>query len=137
MRLYERLGFRVVATRGVYHLMEWTPEAAALLPQERIVGAAIRGMAAACRALDFPVVSGNVSLYNETEGKAILPTPAIGGVGAVAGGDRVQDAHGRHVGGLRRGGAEDQGGRGCERDQESGAAGAGGSRLRRRCRRRR
>ncbi len=41
----------------------------------------IRGMAAACRALDFPVVSGNVSLYNETEGRAILPTPAIGGVG--------------------------------------------------------
>ncbi len=45
--------------------------------------AAIRGMAAACRALDFPVVSGNVSLYNETEGKAILPTPAIGGVGVL------------------------------------------------------
>ncbi len=43
--------------------------------------AAIRGMAAACRALDFPVVSGNVSLYNETEGRAILPTPAIGGLG--------------------------------------------------------
>ena len=36
---------------------------------------AIEGMAEACRALDFPVVSGNVSLYNETEGKAILPTP--------------------------------------------------------------
>jgi len=45
--------------------------------------AAIRGMAAACRALDFPVVSGNVSLYNETEGKGILPTPAIGGVGVL------------------------------------------------------
>ena len=43
--------------------------------------AAVRGMAAACLALDFPVVSGNVSLYNETEGRAILPTPAIGGVG--------------------------------------------------------
>jgi phosphoribosylformylglycinamidine synthase subunit PurL len=43
--------------------------------------AAIRGMAAACEALDFPVVSGNVSLYNETEGRAILPTPAIGGLG--------------------------------------------------------
>ncbi|MBX9594944.1 MAG: phosphoribosylformylglycinamidine synthase subunit PurL, partial [Roseomonas sp.] len=40
--------------------------------------AAVRGMAAACIALDFPVVSGNVSLYNETEGRAILPTPAIG-----------------------------------------------------------
>jgi len=39
------------------------------------------GMAAACRALDFPVVSGNVSLYNETSGEGILPTPTIGGVG--------------------------------------------------------
>jgi phosphoribosylformylglycinamidine synthase len=39
------------------------------------------GMAEACRALDFPVVSGNVSLYNETSGIAIPPTPAIGGVG--------------------------------------------------------
>lgn len=45
--------------------------------------AAVRGMAAACTALDFPVVSGNVSLYNETEGRAILPTPAIGGVGVI------------------------------------------------------
>jgi phosphoribosylformylglycinamidine synthase len=44
---------------------------------------AIRGMSAACRALDFPVVSGNVSLYNETEGRAILPTPAIGGLGVI------------------------------------------------------
>jgi phosphoribosylformylglycinamidine synthase II len=41
----------------------------------------IDGMAEACRTLDFPVVSGNVSLYNETHGVAILPTPAIGGVG--------------------------------------------------------
>jgi len=41
----------------------------------------IEGMAEACRVLDFPVVSGNVSLYNETNGEAILPTPAIGGVG--------------------------------------------------------
>jgi phosphoribosylformylglycinamidine synthase len=44
---------------------------------------AIRGMAAACVALDFPVVSGNVSLYNETQGRAILPTPAIGGLGVL------------------------------------------------------
>jgi phosphoribosylformylglycinamidine synthase len=41
----------------------------------------VRGIAEACKALDFPVVSGNVSLYNETNGRAILPTPAIGGVG--------------------------------------------------------
>jgi phosphoribosylformylglycinamidine synthase subunit PurL len=45
--------------------------------------AAIEGMAEACRALDFPVVSGNVSLYNETNGAAVLPTPAIGGVGLI------------------------------------------------------
>jgi phosphoribosylformylglycinamidine synthase len=45
--------------------------------------AAIRGMSQACRVLDFPVVSGNVSLYNETEGRAILPTPAIGGLGVL------------------------------------------------------
>ena len=45
--------------------------------------AAIEGIAAACAALDFPVVSGNVSLYNETEGRAVLPTPAIGGVGVL------------------------------------------------------
>jgi len=43
----------------------------------------VRGMAEACRALDYPVVSGNVSLYNETSGVSIPPTPAIGGVGVV------------------------------------------------------
>jgi phosphoribosylformylglycinamidine synthase len=42
---------------------------------------ALRGIADACRVLDFPVVSGNVSLYNETNGRGILPTPSIGGVG--------------------------------------------------------
>ena len=50
----------------------------------QIVGC-LEGMADACRALDFPIVSGNVSLYNESKatggGSAILPTPAIGGVG--------------------------------------------------------
>ncbi len=47
----------------------------------------IEGIAEACKALDFPVVSGNVSLYNESKatggGSAILPTPAIGGVGVM------------------------------------------------------
>jgi phosphoribosylformylglycinamidine synthase len=43
----------------------------------------IEGMGEACKALDYPIVSGNVSLYNETEGKAILPTPVIGGVGII------------------------------------------------------
>ncbi len=41
----------------------------------------IEGIGEACLALDFPIVSGNVSLYNETNGEGILPTPAIGGVG--------------------------------------------------------
>jgi len=49
---------------------------------------ALRGMGDACRALDYPIVSGNVSLYNESKatggGSAILPTPAIGGVGLMA-----------------------------------------------------
>jgi phosphoribosylformylglycinamidine synthase len=49
---------------------------------------ALRGMGDACRALDFPIVSGNVSLYNESKatggGSAILPTPAIGGVGLLS-----------------------------------------------------
>ncbi|MCR9079005.1 MAG: phosphoribosylformylglycinamidine synthase subunit PurL [Hyphomonadaceae bacterium] len=44
---------------------------------------AIEGMAEACRTLDFPVVSGNVSLYNETDGIAIPPTPVVGGVGLI------------------------------------------------------
>jgi phosphoribosylformylglycinamidine synthase len=44
---------------------------------------AVRGIGEACRALDFPIVSGNVSLYNETQGQGILPTPTIGGVGLI------------------------------------------------------
>jgi phosphoribosylformylglycinamidine synthase subunit PurL len=43
----------------------------------------VRGIARACEALDVPVVSGNVSLYNETNGRAILPTPTIGAVGSL------------------------------------------------------
>ncbi|MCC0032949.1 MAG: phosphoribosylformylglycinamidine synthase subunit PurL [Brucellaceae bacterium] len=76
---------------------------------------AIQGIGDACRALDFPIVSGNVSLYNETNGQAILPTPTIGGVGlmpdwnrmariAFAGSDEcillvgAPDAWGTHMG---------------------------------------
>jgi phosphoribosylformylglycinamidine synthase len=57
------------------------------------------GMAEACKALDFPVVSGNVSLYNETEGKPILPTPTIGAVGVI---EDIADAVGSRIsqGGL-------------------------------------
>ena len=45
---------------------------------------AVEGMREACLALDYPVVSGNVSLYNETNGSGILPTPVVGGVGLIA-----------------------------------------------------
>ncbi len=44
---------------------------------------AIQGIGAACEALDMPIVSGNVSLYNETDGQPILPTPTIGAVGLI------------------------------------------------------
>ncbi|HEX4295739.1 MAG TPA: AIR synthase-related protein, partial [Rhizomicrobium sp.] len=46
--------------------------------------ASIDGIGEACRALDFPVIGGNCSLYNETNGEGILPTPAIGAVGLMA-----------------------------------------------------
>ncbi|MBM9596044.1 phosphoribosylformylglycinamidine synthase subunit PurL [Roseitranquillus sediminis] len=54
----------------------------------QLVGA-IRGVGEACRALDMPIVSGNVSLYNETDGSAILPTPTIGAVGLLASADEL------------------------------------------------
>ncbi len=49
----------------------------------QIVGC-LTGMKDACIALDYPIISGNVSLYNETSGVAVQPTPAIGGVGVIA-----------------------------------------------------
>ena len=48
----------------------------------QIVGC-IEGIGEACRALDYPIVSGNVSLYNETNGQGILPTPTLGAVGLI------------------------------------------------------
>lgn len=59
---------------------------------------AIKGISAACIALDMPIVSGNVSLYNETDGSGILPTPTIGAVGLLAHTDdiigcEVRDGH--------------------------------------------
>ena len=57
----------------------------------RIMGqfvGAIQGIGAACQAMDMPIVSGNVSLYNETDGAGILPTPTIGAVGLI---DDAQD----------------------------------------------
>ena len=53
----------------------------------QLVGA-VKGIGAACAALGFPIVSGNVSLYNETDGSGILPTPTIGGVGLLG---RLED----------------------------------------------
>jgi phosphoribosylformylglycinamidine synthase len=50
---------------------------------------AVEGMGAACRALDIPITGGNVSLYNETDGKGVLPTPVIGMVGLIENADRV------------------------------------------------
>lgn len=50
---------------------------------------AIKGIGEACRALDFPIVSGNVSLYNETDGSGILPTPTIGAVGLLKSPDEM------------------------------------------------
>ncbi len=70
----------------------------------QIVGC-LEGMGDACRALDFPIVSGNVSLYNESKatggGSAILPTPAIGGVGLMQDHEKMATigfkAEGEHI----------------------------------------
>jgi phosphoribosylformylglycinamidine synthase len=62
------------------------PERRAIMGQ--LVGC-IQGIGAACKALDMPIVSGNVSLYNETSGEAILPTPTIGAVGLLSNLDQV------------------------------------------------
>ncbi|HWC64056.1 MAG TPA: phosphoribosylformylglycinamidine synthase subunit PurL [Rhizomicrobium sp.] len=51
--------------------------------------AGIEGIGEACRALDFPVIGGNCSLYNETNGEGIMPTPAIGGVGLLKNSGRM------------------------------------------------
>ena len=69
-------GARPLATTD--NLNFGNPEKPEIMGQ--IVGA-IKGIGAACIALDMPIVSGNVSLYNETDGTPILPTPTIGAVG--------------------------------------------------------
>ena len=61
---------------------------------------AIEGMAEACKELDFPVVSGNVSLYNETAGIAIPQTPVVGGVGLIEDLDKVAMLKGAQPGDL-------------------------------------
>jgi phosphoribosylformylglycinamidine synthase II len=62
--------------------------------------AAIRGLADACRAFETPVVSGNVSLYNETDGVSILPTPTVGMVGLLDDVTRTVGLHFAHEGDL-------------------------------------
>ena len=63
----------------------------------QIVGA-LQGITEACEFLDYPVVSGNVSLYNETSGEGILPTPAIGGVGLLEDADNMKTANFKKAG---------------------------------------
>jgi phosphoribosylformylglycinamidine synthase subunit PurL len=77
------VGARPLATTD--NLNFGNPEKPEIMGQ--FVGA-IKGIGAACSALDMPIVSGNVSLYNETDGRAILPTPSIGAVGLL---DHVDD----------------------------------------------
>jgi phosphoribosylformylglycinamidine synthase subunit PurL len=62
------------------------PERAPIMWQ---LAESIAGIGEACRALDVPITGGNVSLYNETDGRAIYPTPVIGVVGIVEQADRV------------------------------------------------
>ena len=62
------------------------PERPAIMWQ---LAQAVEGIGEACRALDTPITGGNVSLYNETDGRAIYPTPVIGVVGLLEHADRV------------------------------------------------
>ena len=73
------VGARPLATTD--NLNFGNPEKPEIMGQ--FVGA-LQGIGEACLALDMPIVSGNVSLYNETDGKGILPTPTIGAVGLLA-----------------------------------------------------
>ena len=69
------------APRGVTDCLNFgSPERPEILWQ---FAEAIEGIAMACRALELPVVGGNVSFYNETSGRAVLPTPVIGVVGVL------------------------------------------------------
>ena len=83
------VGARPLATTD--NLNFGNPEKPHIMGQ--LVGA-IKGIGAAVAALDMPIVSGNVSLYNETDGNAILPTPTIGAVGLI---DHVDDIIGCDV----------------------------------------
>ncbi len=69
-------------------------------PTMGVIVKAIEGMAEACRVLDFPVVSGNVSLYNETDGVGIPPTPVVGGVGLIEDVSKIATLKGAQGGDL-------------------------------------
>jgi len=84
------IGARPLATTD--NLNFGNPEKPEIMGQ--FVGA-IKGIGAACLALDMPVVSGNVSLYNETDGTGILPTPTIGAVGLIDDLDEMIDGTAR------------------------------------------
>ncbi len=78
------VGARPLATTD--NLNFGNPEKPEIMGQ--FVGA-IKGIGEACQSLDMPIVSGNVSLYNETDGQPILPTPTIGAVGLIESGDKT------------------------------------------------
>jgi phosphoribosylformylglycinamidine synthase II len=88
------VGARPLATTD--NLNFGNPEKPEIMGQ--FVGA-IQGIGEACAALDMPIVSGNVSLYNETDGEPILPTPTIGAVGLIDDLDHLigRDAREGHV----------------------------------------
>ena len=93
-------------------------------------GEAVRGIGDACRALDVPITGGNVSLYNETEGRAIYPTPVLGVVGLLDDASQTRDA--RRSIGRRRGDRSGRQSRGARRIGVPGAAARHGGRRRRR-----
>jgi phosphoribosylformylglycinamidine synthase len=82
------VGARPLATTD--NLNFGNPEKPEIMGQ--FVGA-LQGIGEACRALDMPIVSGNVSLYNETDGQSILPTPTIGAVGLLPAMDDLIAGH--------------------------------------------
>ena len=71
--------------------------------KEKIMGQfveTIKGMSEACKYLNFPVVSGNVSFYNETQNKAIAPTPVIGGIGLIKNLNQMMTKSFKEIGSL-------------------------------------
>lgn len=64
------------------------------------IAKAIEGLGEACRAMDVPIVSGNVSLYNETKGERILPTPTLAVVGLISDASKAKDCQFKEIGDL-------------------------------------